>query len=75
MSTFDIPTGALDRPWSAFMVRWPESERILVCNGCGVSVLVCGMVDGIDPASFLGGSCGCLEPVNAAEVAEQENAA
>lgn len=41
----------------------PEYERILTCCRCRASLIVGGMVDDLDPETYVGLSCGCRRPV------------
>lgn len=40
----------------------PEFERWMVCNGCGVRILVCGAVSDLTPGEYRGMACGCRRP-------------
>jgi transcription elongation factor Elf1 len=40
-----------------------EHERTLECTRCHQLILVCGMVQHLNPDTFVGGSCGCRQPI------------
>lgn len=61
-----IPAGALDQHHSNVIpiARHEDHERVLDCQGCGQTILVCGYVDDLDPDGYVGVFCGCRQPVD-----------
>lgn len=49
-----------------------DHERHLVCTRCQAPILVCGHVQDLDPATYVGLACGCRRPKTDAQLAAQK---